>query len=303
MNIKLKTVQLIALFSFFALIIGCASEGEKATNETTEEVAVEDNKEVDDKLLQAKQIMYALPSPIETAMLIKRAGAKYDESILNPIENVGNYNSLKSRALNMGVYSADLSFASLFDQTQTSILYMSASKKLADDLGILNAISQETILRLENNINQKDSIMDIISETFYNSDSYLKENNQAEIAAMVLVGGWIEGLYIAVQVAKTTENDAELIERIIDQRLSLGTALNYLGQYEDNEDIATLIVDLNELKAIYDEVQISSSKIEPVTDEETKVTTLKSTTETSISPEVFDRLCETAISFRNEIIK
>jgi DNA-directed RNA polymerase subunit F len=247
--------------------------------------------------------MYALPSPIETAMLIKRAGAKYDESILNPIESVGNYNSLKSRALNMGVYSADLSFASLFDQTQTSIKYMSASKKLADDLGILNAISQETIIRLENNINQKDSIMDIISETFYNSDSYLKENNQAEIAAMVLVGGWIEGLYIAVQVAKTTENNSELVERIIDQRLSLETALNYLEQYNDKDDIKSLIEELNSLKSIYDEVQISASKIEPVTDEETKVTTLKSTTETTISPEVFDRLCEKAISFRNEIIK
>ena len=84
----------------------------------------------------AKQIFYSLPSPLETAMILKRAGAKYNEEILNSADNTSRYNTNKSMALNLGIYSTDLSYASLFDQTQASIRYMTASKKMAEGLGI-----------------------------------------------------------------------------------------------------------------------------------------------------------------------
>ncbi|NQU80871.1 MAG: hypothetical protein HQ543_05080 [Bacteroidetes bacterium] len=119
-----------------------------------------------------------MPSPLETAMLVKSAGAPYNEGLLNPTDNAGNYTTNRSMALNLGIYTCDLSFASLYDQTQTSISYMSAAKKMADGLGILDAISEETLERLEENVNNREMIMDIVSETFMNSSSYLQENDR-----------------------------------------------------------------------------------------------------------------------------
>ena len=127
-------------------------------------------------------------------MLIKSAGARFDEALLNPVGNVNNYVTNKSMALNLGIYTCDLSFASLYEQTQLIIDYMNAAKKMADGLGILKAIEQSTIDRLEENINNSEVIMEIVSETFMNSNSYLEDNGQPAIAAMVLVGGWFEGL-------------------------------------------------------------------------------------------------------------
>jgi len=63
-------------------------------------------------------------------MLIKTAGATYNEKLLNPLSNLSNYTTSKSMALNLGIYTTDLSFASLFDQTQTAINYMQAAKKI-----------------------------------------------------------------------------------------------------------------------------------------------------------------------------
>jgi hypothetical protein len=187
-----KALQVFSLLAFLFFLAGCSSGGNKKTDEVTV-----DESELDQNLFSdidnAKKIFYSLPSPLETAMLIKTAGAKYDEDLLNKTDNVSRYTTNKSMALNLGIYTTDLSFASLFDQTQTSIKYMQTAKKLADGLGILDAIDNNTIARLEENVNNRDVIMDIISETFMSSSSFLKDNDRAALASVVLVGGWVEG--------------------------------------------------------------------------------------------------------------
>lgn len=300
---QFRTLQLISVISLALLIYGCksnngVSDESKDTTEIDEEVQKDLNK--------VKTVFYSLPSPIETAMLIKRAGAKYNEEFLNPLENVSKYTTNKSMALNLGVYSADLSFASMFDQPQASIKYLSTCKKLADDLGILNAIDKSLIDRMDANVNNRDSLMTIISESLMNSNSFLKENDRAETAAIILVGGWIEGLYIATKIAKTSTTNKDLIDRIVDQRLSLSVLLSLLEEYKDGnqaETVKELTGQLTEINAVYEKIQISTTKIEPQLNQNTKTTTLTSKTKIVISPEVFDQLCAIVDKFRNSIIK
>lgn len=295
-----KLIILIILLSFSA----CKSDNSKDKNV---ENAIEEAIEVDEKLVnnfnKAKQVFYALPSPIETLMLIKRSGASYDEELLNPTENLSNYNTTRSRALNLGIYSADLSYSSLFDQTQTSIKYMSASKRLADELGILNAIDENTISRLERNVNNRDSVMDILSDSFANSNTFLKENDREETAALIIAGGWLEGLYIATQLAQTTESNNELIDRIIDQKISLETLLSLLKDFPENDDVNQVIKQFVEIKNVYDKIQVVSSKVEPETNANTKITTLKAKTDIFISEQVFDSLLFKVDKIRNEVVR
>ncbi len=171
-------VKLIAVFFLAILIAGCGSDKPKGTGEEFSLDASEISQDLLDDINNAKQIFYSLPSPLETAMLIKSAGASYNEELLNPVSNATKYTTNKTMALNLGIYTTDLSFASLFDQTQTSIKYMNAAKVMADGLGILDAIDASTIERLEENINNRDMIMDIISETFMSSSSFLTENDR-----------------------------------------------------------------------------------------------------------------------------
>jgi hypothetical protein len=280
-------------------MLGCASDPgkkERIEVEVSDDATVEAARE---GIQTARQIFYSLPSPLETAMILKRAGAKYNEEILNPVENLSKYTTNKSMALNLGIYSTDLSYASLFDQTQASIKYMSASKKLAENLGILNAIDNAIIQRLEENVNNREVIMDIISETFLNTNSILEENDRVAVGAIILVGGWIEGLYIATSlVGDVKTSDNELIERIIDQKLSLGTVINLLDQHKGNADIKDVMKDVMSLKTIFDEVKIAVSQIEAIP-QEGGVTTLRSSNVTSVSPEVFAKLKEQVKTIRN----
>jgi hypothetical protein len=293
---RFNPLQFILVLSLVIPLGGCKSDGKKASQDVNiEDFVTEDD--IFDDIDKAKKIFYSLPSPLETAMLIKSAGAKYDEELLNSLENVTRYTSNKALALNLGIYTTDLSFASLFDQTQTSINYMTASRAMAEGLDISDAIDNETMTRLENNLQNRDVVMDIISETFLNSSSYLKENERQDVAAVVLVGGWVEGLFLATKiVGNNSIEDNKLVDRILEQKLSLNIVQRMLDDNkvkangEENKDIIELINDLQAVKSAFEKVKVETTESKAVLQTEAKVTTIKSQTTVSVSPEDFKQI-------------
>jgi len=283
------------------LFAGCKG-GKKAPQEDLE-VEIKDNAEILQDIKQAERIFQALPSPLESAMLIKSAGARFEEKLLNPVSNVKNYVTNKAMALNLGVYTCDLSFASLYEQTQLLIDYMNAAKKMADGLGILKAIEQEDIDKLEENINNSEVIMDIVSQTFMNSNSYLEDNGQPATAAMVLVGGWIEGLFISTQLVDMNDfNGNKLVGRIIDQKLSIDILLNLLNSSKGNPAVDALMVQVGKLKAVFDKIKIDTTPVRPEYDQTSKTTVLKSEIKTDMTKEVFLELSKTVMEIRNSFV-
>ncbi|RLD53639.1 MAG: hypothetical protein DRI97_13085 [Bacteroidetes bacterium] len=259
--------------------------------------------ETQEQLNTAKRIFYALPSPLETAMLIKNAGAAYNEELMNPVSNSSKYITSKSKALNLGIYSTDLSYASLFDQSQATLDYVGAAKEMADGLNILDAINEETVTQLEEQINNRDAIIDIISETLMNSSSFLKENDLEGTASVVLVGGWIEGLYIATNLVNEHDlEDNKLVERIVDQKLSLDIMINLLESSPEDADAQAVLEDVKALKTIFDKITIDQGEVTAVEDPETNVTTLKSESSIKITNRVFTELKTKVIEIRNSYI-
>lgn len=205
-------------------------------------------------------IFHNIPSPMEMADLLKKAGADYDGGILNNVERVDDYTSSSQQALNLGIYGADLSYASVYNNTQESILYTTCVQKLAKKLDVSNAFSQEVVDRLETNRNNRDSLLAIISETYWDVDGYLKENERDHLSALMATGGWVEGLYIATQVANK-HNTPELRQRIAEQRFPLDDLVKLLELYrEGNDAISEVYNDLNGLKAEFAEVSVPSGE-------------------------------------------
>jgi len=306
MNIKygIGTWIIVGIF-FLASLLTCCKPG--ARKDSKEGVPVEvpnSSTVVVEDMKKAEKIFNALPSPLESAMLIKSAGAKFDQALLNPVSNNSNYVTNKSMALNLGIYTCDLSFASLYEQTQLIIDYMNSAKKMADGLGILKIIDQPTMDRLEENINNSEVIMEIVSETFMNSSSYLEDNGQAAIAAMVLVGGWFEGLYISTQLVDMKDfNGNKLVGRIIDQKLSIDILLNLLNNNKGNPSIDEIIQQVNRLKTVFDKITITTSRVRPEYDQSSNTTVLKSDVKTDMTPAVFKELAAVVAEIRSSFVK
>ena len=268
MVFRLRFPKSTPLFICAALFLAsCGSGGKKNTSEVTVDSA-ELEQDIFKDISHAKQIFYSLPSPLESAMLIKSAGASFNDKILNPLNNVSKYTNNKTMALNLGIYITDLSYESMFDQAQITIKYMEVSRKMADGLGITDAIDQNTINRLEENINNRDVILDIISESFMSSTAFLKENDRQPLATISLVGGWVEGLYIATQLVVDGPIEGnKIVNRIVDQKLSLDMVIKLLENNKENKDVNDITVLVKELKKVYDKIIIKSSKIQTVVDE------------------------------------
>jgi len=283
----------------------CKSGGSKGPKEGATVEVPANNTAVYEDIKKAEKIFNAIPSPLESAMLIKSADAKFDQSLLNPVSNASTYVTNRSMALNLGIYTCDLSFASLYEQTQLIIDYMNSAKKMADGLGILKTIDQPTIDRLEENINNSEVIMEIVSETFMNSSSYLQDNGQEAISSIVLVGGWFEGLYISTQLVDLKEfNGNKLVGRIIDQKLSIDILINLLNKNKGNPSIDEILVQVSRLKTVFDKISITTSPVRPEYNKNTNTTLLKSEIlKTDMSPAVFKELTTLVAEIRSTFVK
>ncbi len=299
---KLNTLTKYAWYiAIAAIITACGSasnDNETLTNkDTTSAAATQEKNE------KAQKVFFSIPSPIETTSLLQAAGAKYNAKYLNPIENVSRYSSVTDKALNLGIYGSDLSFTSIFSQTQESMLYLRCTNTLATNLGISGAFDETTTSRIEANLENKDSLLTIISDSYWNSDKYLKENGQPGVSALIVAGGWIEGLYIATQIANSTKNDA-INTRIGEQKLSLDNLIALLDSYKkDNAGIIGLLYQLQGLKKVYDGITIPPSETTVITNKEKGVTTVGNDSSFKLTAEQLNEISTKAAAIRKKIIQ
>lgn len=292
----MKKINLILAAAVALLAASCNNSNNKKIDTS---VNVDD---INESLNKAKQVFYALPSPVETAYLIQNTGVPYNVDIANPIENADNYTTTLKKALNFGVYGADLSYAGLFNQTQTSVQYMATTKKLADELGILDFVKADIVERIEANINNRDSLMEIITEGFIGSSDYLKETDRAEVAALIVAGGWIEGLYLATSLADLAANNERLKDLVIDQRLSLSILLKLLDNYQADANVSQVRTWLLDLQETYNSMKEVSAEIKAETTNDGK-TIISSPQHQTVNDVIFAAICHKADSIRTIIVE
>ena len=251
--IKACLFLFIALFVFF----GCKTKVEKepAATEVTE-------KDMDKEAVIEEISGYPLPTSFIVTKMLNEAKAPYILSICNTDENVGNYFMQKEKALNLGVYGADLSYASTYNMKQETMLYLKASKRLTDEMEISTAFNTNYVERIENSLENGDSLISIISDSFYDTYDYLIANEKDKLAILVMAGSWIEGLYITSQIALTAGDNTKFLEIIAHQKNSLNTLLEVMDPVKDDEDAAEIYSSLTELSKLYNTIE------EIITDEQ-----------------------------------
>jgi hypothetical protein len=237
------------------LFSSCGGGGDKQETNTADTSDTEDPN-VKQKIEHTQKIVYSVPSPSEMVNILENAGAKYNYKLLNDLKNIESYTSSKSRAINLGIYGADLNYANIFDNTQETMFYIQGSQKLAEALGIENAINENTIARAQDNVENKDSMLNIISEMFWELHDYLDENDKLDITAFVIVGGWVEGLFLATQTVDEKKPNMEIVQKVGDLKFSLDHLIGLLNSYEKNENIDAVIADMNEFKKVYDKLEV-----------------------------------------------
>ena len=193
---------------------------------------------------------YPLPTSFEVTTMLIEAGASYILNLCNHVDNVDKYINLKSKALNLGVYGADLSYAATYKQTQETMQYLSASAKLIDELQI-GSFNEELVSNVEANISNVDSLINLISDSFYKTYEYLTTNEQDELSILVMAGSWIEALYITTQISIISAENSKIVEIIYEQSSSLEKLLETMAPVSGSEMSADIFNGLIIMQEIY----------------------------------------------------
>jgi transcriptional regulator with XRE-family HTH domain len=255
MNVSKYTVRTM-FFVCIALMSACKSGDKKSKNniglDTVDYLANKQYINPNDTTGEGLPIFYNMYLSVEMSTLFSSAGAVFQKNLMNSMERIPQYVTSDKKALNLGIYAVDLSYARVFDQLDIAGRYLNSMQKLAEELGIPGDYFSNTAHRLERNIDDKDSLIKIANEVYTTTDDYLKDNEQYTTAALIILGGWIEAMYIANDIIKESE-DQDIIERFAEQKYSLMHLRDMLGVYrENNQVVGKYLVQLEELQKVFD---------------------------------------------------
>ncbi|MBN2669252.1 MAG: hypothetical protein JXR60_08480 [Bacteroidales bacterium] len=292
----------IITFSVLALFWSCQNTTDSGLEDDVEVIETKDTVAEAEHTKTVKKIFYNVPSPIEVSSMLKRSGLTYNADFLNSYKKVDKYNTAEEMAINLGIYGADLSYNRLYDQIQESVNYFSAIKQLSDDLGIPQDQGGMAAERLESNLENKDSLLIIISQTYANADQYLKQNDRGSTAALVIMGGWIEALYIATQIAGLPGDNTELLNSIAEQKWSLENLIGLLNNYKNDEVVSKYLLQLIQLQEAYAKIEIQQSENVVNTNQQEGITTIDNETKINFTSENFIEIMNIVGNLRNGII-
>ena len=244
---KLKIGNIIAIFIAVFLFSACgggSSKTEQVNEEKKEEIAS----------FVEKEFTYPLPTAFEVSQMLNNANTSFSPGIVNSPDNVDNYVSTWQKAANLGVYGADLSYAATFERTQETIDFLEASKKLIDDLNITSAFNATMADRIETNMDNVDSLIFIVTESFYDTYNYLNQNGEEKTSILVIGGSVIEGLNITCELVRMSENKGELMSVLANQKGQVAKLVELMEQHAEDENVSKILPKLRFIQLIYDQL-------------------------------------------------
>ncbi|MBN2669684.1 MAG: hypothetical protein JXR60_10695 [Bacteroidales bacterium] len=288
---------------FVLLVASCTNSSENQDNDA-EAIENEVLQEIDSTTTQIYKFdntLFSIPSPYEVSILMKKLNLDYNPSLINSVGNAQSYTDNFKKALNLGVYGADLAYLNMNKQIPEAAKYFATIKITAEELQLSGAFDMNTIQRVENNLGNEDSLLFILSKAYRNTDKYLKDNNRQDIGVLVITGGWIESLFFLAQVAQETQNE-EVIRRLGEQKYPLENLIKILSPFYNSSDQHVELIDaLVDLAYVFDGIDINYTYEEPVTDIANKTTTINSRSELLMNQEHVNMVVEKINKIRTSI--
>lgn len=233
--------------------------------------------------------LFSVPSPVQTALLIRKIGLPYDKALPMDAAQVDRMTSKLQRALALGAFGADLAYVTVHKDGQRALNTLQVVQKLSGQLELTNAFDNAMLDGFKKSLNNEDSLLRMTGSAFRVADKYLKNNDRGDVSALVLAGGWIEGMHLTLS-GTNEKSDANLTDRLGEQRRTLENLIDLLSSTDSENTHGALVTGLKEALAAYAGVGTTYA-FQPVTTDAAKKTTwVNSTSTVTMSAEQFNAI-------------
>jgi hypothetical protein len=248
------------LATSISLSIMLVSCGDKPSEEIAENVTSETPKDTtpitvnEETKFKFDFAIANIPSPVASINELSNWGVDYNNALLVDAKKQITASNEFSKALVLGVFNIDMSYAMVNNKGEDVLKYMKTVVTTSDALGLKSAVDQMVGKRAEKNLSNKDSLLKILDEIFVKSDSYLRTNERVYTASSVFAGSWIESLYLTCKITEGVTDAAvkeKAYKHLWDQRFYLKNLTDLLNDYKDKKECVALN---DELKKIHTDI-------------------------------------------------
>jgi hypothetical protein len=245
MKKSIAIILLPALLICFSGITGCKNcSGKKELKK----VELEQKKDLERSI---ESNVYPLPTSAEVIKMLTDFEVSYIFGITNPVGNSKKYFSSASRAINMGVFGADLSYTTLYKMQQEVINYLDAIRSLANELNMAKIYDETLYEKIKQNFDVKDSLVKILTDAFDNTYKYLSDNDQQNLALLVVGGAWVEGMYLTTHVSEAAYQAAGFSSHLLEQKKSFDLYIEITKPYMDDPLVSDFVNKLKPIEEVY----------------------------------------------------
>ncbi len=298
---KRKKIIVGALCTTTLLIASCGGNPEE--NEVQNIDLVDSTAVVDSADMNMRTVEYSVPTPNELFEIIKLQGGEQQTGLVNPLKNADNYVDQRSKSINFGVYSADIAYLSCFGIGTDFLKYFKKIEELGDDLGISGAFDEGMMDRIQNNEGDTDSLFAISNDSYYDSYFYLEENDKGTELALIMSGGYVESLYIICNLVEKYDKNDPIIKKIGDQKIVLENLIDFISNYNDDEDVMNIITDMKALSTVFEENMVFEDSESSMTSDENGALTLSGGGSYEMTEAAYTAIKQKATELREQFIK
>jgi len=253
----MKKVTLIAIMT---LLVVCVASITSCKNKATKEKEARIEKESEEIETIKKEIeknVYPLPTSAEVVKMLTDLEVGYMIGITNPASNAKKYIKSDKKAVNLGVYGADLSYVTLYNVQDKVQEYLEALRLLANDLNMGRIYDVGLYDSIKIYFDDRDKLVQLLTDTFNETYEYLSENEQQNLALLVVGGAWVEGMYLTTHVSETAYNVVGISKVLLEQKNSFELYLDITQPYADDPMIKSFLKLLEPMKKIYERLSTS----------------------------------------------
>lgn len=287
-----KTIMVLGIISVLFACNGGSGNGHENINDTI----LQNLDQVE------SQTYYLIPSPEELFRFIKDGKLKFSEEVLNPTNNIDNYIDTRSKELNFGIYSADLAYVASFNKYQESVDYLNTVRTLSDEIGISAVFDRNLIGRIDNIIDDQDSLLRVTSDSYMSIVRYLESSDRKKSLALIVTGGWVESIYVVVNLLDNYNQNAKVVNLLASQKIVVANLMSYLEQMKFDENIQRTINELKPLSEFYESLEVEKGEVaEENTQETDGKIVVGGNTKIKMTEEQFNTLKTEITNIRNKM--
>jgi hypothetical protein len=297
----MKRLTHILIILLLPLTFSCKHEGKEKTFVPVFSTYKSDSvksKEVTPK----NEIFYGILTPVEICTIFNRLGITYNNATLNPLSNRDQYLSSSKASINTGVYGVDFGYLKVFGIGQQLIDYMVTIREMANKLGIPDSYLTDPIKRVQSDISDPDTILFLMNNAYIQMEFHLREGGRESSAGLMVMGGWVEAMFIATQLVFNPDKpDPEVVQKIAQQKYTLTTLLSFLKNYYDDPVVVYYSKKLKYLKNYFDSFDIYFKKGDLEIDT-TKQVFRSTGSEMNVTVETLNKIRDYVSKLRTEMV-